>query len=299
MDTQASTDSIAPASAATRCVVCGSPIHRAVVSWTSRCGSCGTWSSTLRPAINERTLEVIDHQARVAGLRELRRVNSQAVLDRIETKRALDGSRLLDVGCSDGWFLQDAADRGALTLGLDPDEAIAAHAQSRGLQVRIGCFPGALDPSEQFDIITFNDVLEHLPNVRAALRACFAHLTPGGLLSVNVPTSDGLGYRTAAALARIGIQGPYARFWQAGLPSPHTYYFPRAALRHLVEEAGFVVEGERPLFAVSSTGLWHRVHVLQKPSLGTIAAYATLRVLAPILNSPSVSDIIHVLARTP
>lgn len=298
MSTHVQADTVAPGSASERCAVCGSTVRPDVIWWASRCVACGTWKSTLQLAINEQTPEVIDHEARVSGLRELRRENFRTVLDRIEAITPLDGKRLLDVGCSDGWFLQDAAERRARSVGLEPDEAIAHRARARGAHVRIGVFPQALAPSEQFDVITFNDVLEHLPNPREALEACSAHLAPGGgLLSINIPTSDGVGYRIATALARLGIRGPYARLWQADLPSPHTYYFPRAALRQLVEQAGFVVEDEGPLTAVASTGLWHRVHVLRKPTPGSVGTYVVLRALAPVLNSPLVTDIHHVLAR--
>jgi 2-polyprenyl-3-methyl-5-hydroxy-6-metoxy-1,4-benzoquinol methylase len=299
MRTRSLRDSGDLAPSATRCIVCASTDVSDVIWWAARCATCGTWTSSLQPAINEQTPEEIDDEARIAGLRELRRQNFRVVLDRIETTHRLAGKRLLDVGCAYGWFLQDAAERGADALGIEPDEAIAAYAQDRGLQVRSGWFPDALADDERFDVITFNDVMEHIPDVPAALGACFAHLAPGGLLSVNIPTSDGLGYRASTRLAKLGIRGPYARFWQAGLPSPHTYYFPRSALRRVVEKAGFECRGVLPLTAVTSKGLWQRVHMFRKPSPASVGGYVGVQLLAPILNLPSASDIAHVVAVRP
>lgn len=296
MRTQVSTRSDATRLSGTRCVVCSSTVTPEVTRWSARCAACGTWTSSLEPAINGQTPEVINDQARIIGLEELRRQNFRAVVDRIEGTRGLAGVRLLDVGCAYGWFLEVAAGRGAQAVGIEPDEAIAAFARNQGLRVRAGWFPEALRPDESFDVITFNDVLEHLPDVRGALSACFAHLAPGGLLSINIPTSDGLGYRVATALARVGIGGPFARFWQAGLPSPHTYYFPRAALARLVGDAGFVVQAVLPLTAVSSNGLWQRVHMFRTPNLASITGYTALRVVAPVLNLPAASDITHLVA---
>ena len=264
--------------------------------WTRRCPSCGTWTSALEPAINERTEREIDEEARARGLRELRERNFEDVLDRVEQLRSVAGTRVLDVGCAYGWFLEAAARRGADALGIEPDHEIAAQAGGRGGNVRVGLFPDVLDDDERFDVIAFNDVLEHIPDVRAALAACAAHLDPGGILSVNIPTSDGLGYRTAVLLARAGIDGPYMRFWQAGLPSPHAHYFPRAGLARVVSEAGFEVSSLEPLAAIVTAGLWERVHMFRRPSPSSVAAFAALRAAAPLLNRPWAADIIHLLA---
>jgi 2-polyprenyl-3-methyl-5-hydroxy-6-metoxy-1,4-benzoquinol methylase len=203
---------------------------------------------------------------------------------------------LLDVGSAYGWFLDEAARRGALAVGVEPDAAIADRARRSGTNVRTGWFPDALVSGARFDVITFNDVLEHIPDVRGALVASAAHLVPGGLLSVALPTSDGLGYRVATALARFGATGPYERFWQAGLPSPHTYYFPRASLVRLLRDSGFAIVSVDALTAVVTKGLWARVHIFRRPTPASVAGYVALLAAAPILNQPRVSDVIQVIA---
>lgn len=282
-----------------RCVVCHGLLSPAVTRWTFRCPECGTWRSSLQPAVNQETVRTIDDRARVAGLEALRRANFRLLFDRIATCQSLAGSRLLDVGCAYGWFLEEAAERGAEAVGVEPDEAIAAQASARGLEVRVGWFPAALDVDEQFDIIAFNDVFEHLVDVRGALASCAQLLRPNGLLSINIPSADGLGYRVATLLARMGVIGPFERFWQAGLPSPHTHYFPRRALTRLVQDERFLVRSVAPLRAIASEGLWARVHMVRSPSPASVVSYAGLRLAAPMLNHPRASDIIQLIAGRP
>ncbi len=45
----------------------------------------------------------------------------------------------------------------------------------KGLPARKGYFPDALDKKEKFDVIVFNDVIEHIPNIEGALASCFQH----------------------------------------------------------------------------------------------------------------------------
>jgi len=279
-----------------RCVVCQSVLGSGAHGWTVRCPSCGTWTSQLQPAINESTRYDIDDEARIAGLRQLRQTNFAQLLDRVQKQRPLHGARLLDVGCAYGWFLAMAQTRGAVAAGIEPDEVIAAHAANQGLDVRSGWFPEALGSDERFDIITFNDVLEHLPDVRGALRACVAHLAPGGFLVVSIPTSDGLGYRVATLLARLGVSGPFERFWQVGLPSPHVHYFPRSALVRLLTDCDLTVVSLNAMTAMAAEGLWARVHMFRRPSLTSALGYAALRAAVPILNEPRLSDVVQIVA---
>ncbi len=252
--------------------------------------NCGTWASTLEPSGGE-----VDTDVRMAGLEALRRANFHAVLDALETRRLLAGTRVLDVGSAHGWFLEEAQARGAAVVGIEPDPRIVAH--SRDFDVRHGYFPDVLDADDEFDVIAFNDVLEHIPDVRSVLTACRSTLAPDGLLSLNIPTSDGLAYRTACALQRVGVSGPYDRLWQRGLGSPHVHYFPRSALVALVRQAGFEVLDVHALPAIAKDGLWDRVHTLRRPSPATAVQFAALYLAAPVLNREAASDIIHLIAR--
>lgn len=271
-----------------------------IAEWSARCPQCGTWASSLEPEINARNEHVttgteIDTEARVAGLERLRRENFRQVLDRVATQVPLDGARLLDVGSAHGWFLEEAAGRGARATGVEPEEDVAAAPLARGLDIRVGFFPEVIDESEQFDVITFNDVLEHIPDARATLAACARVLRPGGVLAVNIPNADGLGYRVAGSAARVGVHGPFERFWQHGLPSPHCHYFTRASLARLVGENGFDVEEITALSAISREGLWDRVHTFRRTTPASVASFAALWAAAPILNRPANSDIVLML----
>lgn len=278
------------------CSVCGFAVRREVAPWAARCPDCGTWVSDLQPRINQPPEHSIDDAARIGGLEALRRGNFRELLDRIERYRPLRGATVLDVGCAYGWFLDEVGRRGARAIGIEPDETIAVAARAAGHDVRVGLFPEVLSADERFDVITFNDVLEHIQDVRAALRSCVGALVDDGVLSINIPTSDGLGYRVAARLARMGVRGPFHRFWQTGLPSPHTYYFPRAALRRLVDEVGFSVIAIEPLTAITRSGLWQRVHTFRPVSPTSVLGYAALTLATPVLNRPNWADVVQLLA---
>ena len=184
--------------------------------------------------------------------------------------------------------------RGARRWRRGSQSAIAESRQP-GLDVRGGYFPEAIGESEQFDIVTFNDVLEHIPDARATLEACTRVLRPGGVLSVNIPNAEGLGYRVASTAARLGVRGPFERFWQHGLPSPHIHYFTRPSLSRLAEESGFEVDRIEALSAISRQGLWDRVHTFRRTTPASVASFGALWAAAPILNRPRNSDIVLLL----
>lgn len=271
------------------CVVCAATM-RAVSSWVSRCPSCDTWASNLQPTGAE-----IDSQTRIDGFETLRRENFRTILKLIAGMRRLDGTRLLDVGCAYGWFLDEATRLGVRATGVEPDVAVAERARAQGHDVRVGMFPDAI--GERFDVIAFNDVLEHIPDARGALRAAHGLLCDGGILSLNIPTSDGLGYRLTRLLDAVGVHGPHARFWQRGLACPHVHYFPRRAIARLVGDCGFAVRSVVPVASIVREGLWQRVHTVGRLTPLSVASFAALWAAAPVLNRPGASDTILVLAQ--
>jgi hypothetical protein len=68
-------------------------------------------------------------------------------------------------------------------------------------------------------------VFEHLPDPYGVAQVLRKHLSSRGFVIINLPVSDGLVFRFARTLARIGVRAPLERMWQVGMPSPHLSYF--------------------------------------------------------------------------
>lgn len=104
------------------------------------------------------------------------------------TGTALDGARVLDVGCGGGLVTEALADLGADVTGIDAGEAPLAvarlHAAERGIDgidyIRSTAETFlATDPGE-FDLVTCLETLEHVPDVGSTVRALAALARPGG-----------------------------------------------------------------------------------------------------------------------
>ena len=267
------------------CPICEHAVRQELLPWLFRCGGCGFQRSTLGEQIaNGATREAIDERARADALGSLRRRNFRAILDALGRLRPQRG-RLLDVGCAHGWFLHAAAAEGWRALGIEPDERMAQVARDGGNEVRTGIFPSALAEGETFDVIAFNDVFEHLPDVGEALRSCKRALVPGGLLAINLPDARGPFYRAARALARAGVRSPLERLWQKEFPSPHSSYFTAPLWRKLASKHGFSsVHGAR-LASVAWRGLWSRLRYDRSSSVvGSAAVFAGTLAVLPVLR---------------
>jgi SAM-dependent methyltransferase len=109
-----------------------------------------------------------------------------------EILRLRRGGRLLEAGCGYGLFLRQAADHFEC-VGCDASEYAVRQARAR-LPARVPVFraplPG-LELRRRFDVVTAFDVLEHIPDLDAALDNLERLLLPGGLLAFTVPVYDG------------------------------------------------------------------------------------------------------------
>lgn len=286
-------------SAAPPCVCCGQVLRAGLEEWHRVCALCGYESAQLAPAINDASSHRnVDEARRDTGLKSLREVNFHQLLDRIGRHVAPAGARLLDVGAAHGWFVQAAAARGFAVLGLEPDHAVCEQAQRNGVPVREGFFPDVLAAHEQFEVIVFNDVFEHIPHSDALLAQCIARLPPGGLLVLNLPSSRGIFYRTSKLLHRAGAGAFFDRLWQKGMPSPHLHYFNARNLTQLSARHGLTLVDSAHLASVHLDGLYARIAYV-KSGLRWLAPLIWLSVVTayPLVRWGAPSDIDVVILR--
>ncbi|MDA2915377.1 class I SAM-dependent methyltransferase [Nitrospinae bacterium AH_259_B05_G02_I21] len=162
-----------------------------------------------------------------------------------EIQRFLQTGRVLDIGCSFGWFLEVAAKAGFEVLGLEPSKEVVAIARDkRGLNVREGDVASAEELPGLYDIILLANVLEHLPNPFDNLRRLQSRLAANGLLVVIVPNVDGLIHRLtywAHWLSANKLTWPLEVLFQTDSPSMHLYQFSETAIRRALTKAGYRV----------------------------------------------------------
>lgn len=129
------------------------------------------------------------------------------------TPFVLDGLSALDVGCGAGLLSEPLARLGAAVTGLDPAGAgIAAarrHAEAGGLAIdyRTDSVEAVAAAGERFDLVVAMEVVEHVPDVPAFVRACAEALKPGGLLLVSTLN------RTLRSFALAIVGAEYVLRW--------------------------------------------------------------------------------------
>jgi 2-polyprenyl-3-methyl-5-hydroxy-6-metoxy-1,4-benzoquinol methylase len=277
------------------CPLCNIPLLAGIQDWHFRCSSCLYEKANLEPLINNSiSHELVDEKARESGLRDIRVRNFGKLLSVVSLFKP-GGGDLLDVGCAHGWFLE-AASKQFDVMGLEPDKAVFYEAQSKGLPIRNGYFPGALKDDEKFDVIIFNDVFEHIPSIDEVLKACHARLNDDGLLVLNLPSSEGIFYRLSKLFGLIGKVGFFERLWQKDLPSPHVHYFNAKNLSKILANFKFSTVKAGTLPTLTLAGLYTRISYAGNSGfLSKLVVYCAVATALPILRLLP-SDIVYVVA---
>lgn len=109
-------------------------------------------------------------------------------LNYIDRIAGLSGKSVLDVGCGGGILAESMAERGARVTGIDlaekPLKVAQLHLRESGHQVdyrMIAAEDLAREAPHAFDVITCMEMLEHVPDPSAIVRACAELLKPHGL----------------------------------------------------------------------------------------------------------------------
>lgn len=99
-----------------------------------------------------------------------------------------EGKKLLDIGCGGGFYLRICQKLGAVVKGVEPSPIAHARVTEAGFDVFHGTVE-SYETDDRFDVITANQVLEHVPNPVSTLSKMRDLLAPGGIIWIAVPNA--------------------------------------------------------------------------------------------------------------
>jgi SAM-dependent methyltransferase len=140
----------------------------------------------------------------------------------------------LDVGCGAGERLDYLRAIGwGASAGIDPDPVAVARGVAAGRSVRIGSAEATGMDDNVADIVLLHHVVEHLADIRPALAEMARVLRGAGHVVITTPNPDAEG------------RAQWGRWWRGYEAPRHLRLYTLAALRRVLEEAGFSVRYAR------------------------------------------------------
>ena len=138
----------------------------------------------------------------------------------IEQAVRLQDARVVDVGCGGGILSEAMARSGARVLGIDLAQAVLDVAELHALESRLAVDYRAIAAEElaaaqpdSFDLVTCMEMLEHVPDPAATLKALAALVKPGGDVVVSTlnrkPQAFAVAIIGAEYLARLLPRGTH------------------------------------------------------------------------------------------
>lgn len=181
--------------------------------------------------------------------------------------KGIEGSRLLDVGCSTGKSIFHLRKFGWNVAGCDVNADAINVARSNGLNAYLGSIETLSFEEGYFDVIVMSDVLEHLPSSGRALQRAHCLLNERGALIIRIPNA-GCGFaRSTLFLSRMtGLP------WAHSEAPYHLFDFCEKSIKEILSRKGFHVvnisfQGKSPfLYTVGGMGYFDTLKQKMKSS---------------------------------
>lgn len=168
----------------------------------------------------------LDGYSNYVGAKYVLQDNFQHELNLLK-RHGAKGGELLEIGCAYGYFLEVAQNHYNIN-GLEICKEAVTDCKERGLiGVRQGAISSdALTKMPMADVVVMLDVIEHLPEPRAAMEAVVSKLRPGGLVLITTGDFSSLCARTMG------------RHWRLMTPPQHLWYFTPRSLKQMGDSLG-------------------------------------------------------------
>ena len=135
--------------------------------------------------------------------------------------------RLLDIGCSVGYILEEASMRGFETEGIELNKKAVKIAYSKGLCVKECILDNAGYNENIFDVVMLNHILEHIIEPYKFIQDIKKILKRNGILTIGVPNHNSL----IARLSRT--------YWYGWGVREHIWHFDKRSIYRLLSKNGF------------------------------------------------------------
>ena len=144
---------------------------------------------------------------------------------------------VLEIGCAEGSF-KNLLSADCEYWGVEYDSKAAAIAGGKSHKVLIGEYTDIEDqlPTDYFDLIICNDVIEHMRDERAFLSSIKSKMKARGTIVISLPN-----VRYIKNMYELLIKKDW-RYHDAGiLDRTHLRFFTSKSIKHTMHDAGFYI----------------------------------------------------------
>jgi len=99
-------------------------------------------------------------------------------------------SRILEIGCHDGFMLNEFQQYGHTCVGVEPSPYGKYAVEKYGLDVKNEFFTEGMFEANTFDVVILRHVVEHVPDPVAFVKSATKVLKNGGMAYIEVPNSQ-------------------------------------------------------------------------------------------------------------
>jgi 2-polyprenyl-3-methyl-5-hydroxy-6-metoxy-1,4-benzoquinol methylase len=161
----------------------------------------------------------------LVSVTETTRKRFREILDQLEPYRQTNN--MIDVGCGEGFFLEEAIKRGWNVYGTEYADLYIRLCEDKGIRMRKGQLDPTQYPAGSFDVILSFEVIEHILHPVEEVRAFHRLLRKGGAVYLTTPNFNALSRRVLG------------KRWSIISFPDHLSYYTTGTLRRLFEQHGF------------------------------------------------------------
>lgn len=221
--------------------------------------------------------------------RENRKINFADRVRRIDKiwRKPKEASNLLEIGCGEGLFLDQARNSGYRVSGIEPNEKASRYVRDiLGINVTTATLAESGIEHDSIDIVVMLHVMEHLLDPQKEISEIRNILKKNGLLVLEMPNIDSLPYKFLR------------KKWRQFFIPDHYWFFSKKTISIFLEKQGFkIIQIESIGKRVSFRFFLNRLErSLRIPAiiLGRLAKYLRLEEKTVYINP---LDIMIVFAR--